>query len=240
MVHFLARGKIELGLPVCVKYTLRMTTYADILQTKCCCIRHDPMYPPQLMLLENLLMLIVFITLHYIAFLMGWDNVCLVTLLGVYYGMYQVVVVYCAVNKCYINAEYMLNNDSDDEDDEAEDKTEDKAEDDAEDDAEDHADDHAEDDADDEGEAEDDEDDDMPPLISLNDDTYVYKQLQQVVDDTNARNAQRATMDTNDITKQIKDSLKNLQEMIELAKDRAYAQAEAQVGIPEFKVNKHD
>jgi len=167
---------------------------------------------------------------------MGWDNVCLVTLLGVYYGMYQVIVVYCAVNKCYINGPYKLNNDSDDEDD---DKTEDKAEDNADD--EDDADDEGE--AEDEAEDEDDEDDeyaDMPPLISLNDDTYIYKQLQQVVDDTNARNAQRATMDTNDITKQIKDSLKNLQEMIELAKDRAYAQAEAQVGIPEFKVNKHD
>jgi len=137
----------------------------------------------------------------------------------------------------------MLNNDSDNDEDEDKADDEGKDQDDEDNEHEDDDEGKDQDDEDNEHEAEDDEDDeyaDMPPLISLNDDTYVYKQLQQVVDDTNTRNAQRATLATNDITKQIKDSLKNLQEMIEIAKDHAYAQAQAHAGISEFKVNKDD
>lgn len=200
-----------------------MTTHTDILKPKCCCIRHDPMYPPQLMLLENLLMLIVFITLHFTTFLLGWTNVCLGTLLGIYYGMYQVAVIYCYVNKCYINSTHSHKDDSDSEDEgDADDEAETEGV------VETEADTETETEVETKGEAEDEAEDeyaDMPPLINMYNEEYIYTPLQPVVDDTR----------TSDIAKQIKDTLKNLQEMIEIAKERAQAQTDCPELIPEFK-----
>ena len=170
------------------------------------------------MLLENLLMLLVFITLHFTSFLLGWTNVCLGTLLGIYYGMYQVAVVYCSVNKCYINSTHSHKDDTDSEDEgDADDEAESVVE------AEGEAEGVAEGET--EGEAEgvvetEDEYADMPPLINMYNEEYIYTPLQPVVDDTR----------TSDIAKQIKDALKDLQEMIEIAKGRAHAEL-----IPEFK-----
>ena len=229
-----------------------MTTNTDILKPNCCCIRHDSTQP-ELMLLENLVILFVFISVHFGSFLLGWKYISIGTLLGVYYALYEVMGVYYTVNKCYLNR--LREDDSDHVDDDSdhvdadavedEDDTEEGAKDDAEEGDEEGAQDDAEDGEVEEGEVEEGEvedgeveegaeegaeedEDDMPPLISLND----YADMPPLVaydDMTHLTNMDlNPTPSREDITNQIKNTLKRLQEMIEVTKGHAEL-------IPEFK-----
>ena len=217
-----------------------MTTHNDILDTRCCCIR-QALPPPEVYLMENIIMLGVFTTLHLVTFHFRWDAACIASLLGIYYGIYHVADSYSSVNKRYLEC-YMNNMvDEDETDDEAEDQTGDEGE------AEDETEDEDEDKPEvcprtkggcgnrdetwccpcrlgDDGQffqpnTNDDTDySDMPPLISLTDNT-VMTQLQQVVKETNQRNIEREYFNSiyksnENAVEQIRDTLNYLQDMI--------------------------
>jgi hypothetical protein len=102
-----------------------MTTHNDILDTRCCCIR-QALPPPEVYLMENIIMLGVFTTVHLVTFHFRWDAACIASLLGIYYGIYHVADSYSSVNKRYLEC-YMNNMvDEDETDDEVEDKPEDE------------------------------------------------------------------------------------------------------------------
>lgn len=207
-----------------IKYTVRMTTHTDILGSskKCCCIRHEAV-PSEVLLLENLLMLFIILTIHFVCFTLGWNYACYGTLLMIYYTIYQVAQIYCKVNKCYL--ERLEAEQGEEEDQEADDEADEE-------DQEAEGDQQGEE-AEGDQKGQDDQDDeyaDMPPLIGLTEDETVVHQLQQIVDDTNMRNLQRAASN-DDMEKKIKDTMDTLQNMIANVK----AQMNKPELIPEFK-----
>jgi len=224
-----------------------MTTNADILDSRCCCVR-QALPPPEVYLIENITGLGVMSTIHLITYLFRFDVACILSLLGVYYCIYQVLLAYSSINKRYLEC-YYNNDDLDEDEDENEDENEEFAE------CHEVADDNEGEEADEADEADDSEDtiiakeqvnkpeicpraeggcgnrdstwccpcdttdySDMPPLVGIPDDK-VLRQLQEIVDETNARNIQRAEFqsmyESNDnAIEQIKDTLNQLQTMI--------------------------
>lgn len=170
-----------------------MTTHADLHRPRSIHIEASALN-------ENILGLVFFLGIHFIAYYLGYYLVCSVTLLGIYYSVIQL---------------YFLTR--------SENVYEDLSDDEYEDDQE-------------HNEHEDNEHDDMPglePIISQED--HVNEQLQQVVNETRARNSKRAyeAAVVNDgmnidMGTQIKTALKQLQEMIDSTRQVAEMQKRLQ------------
>jgi hypothetical protein len=169
-----------------------MTSYSDL-------PRPSSVYIEVSALNENVLYLIFFLGIHFIAYYLGYYLVCSVTLAGIYYSVIQLYFLG--------RSENVYDEDSDDEYDE----------------------DTIHDDKDPH------EDDDMPGLEPLAKEDRVNEQLQQVVDETRARNSKRAydaavlnTQVNVDMGTQIKTTLKQLQEMIDSTRQVAEMQKRLQ------------
>ena len=165
----------------------RMTTYSDL---------HHPrsIHIEVSALNENILGLMFFLSIHFIAYYLGYYLVCSVTLVGIYYSVLQLYLL--------TRSENVYEDDDNGEDDD--------------------------------GEPE--EDDDMPGLEPISQDDRVNEQLQEVVDETRARNSKRAyeaaVLNNNgmnvDMGTQIKTALKQLQEMIDSTRQFAEMQRRLQ------------
>ena len=155
-------------------------------------------------LMETLVAMIILLAAHFAAFILNYNILCIGTLIGIYYCMYDLASVYHTLK----NITYICEHVEDDTEDEDDAETSDVYEI------------HSEDD---------DTDDDMPPLIPIDQTDRVNSQLQQVVDETNHRNTLRAynaailgnTSSSDDMSKKIKTALIQLQDMITEAKERS-------------------
>ena len=159
---------------------------------------------------ENILYLSFFLGIHFIAYYLGYYLVCTVTLAGIYYSVIQL---------------YFLGRSENVYEDEDEDEDDDHK----------SVDDNEHEDEENEPE---DEDDDMPGLEPISQEDRVNEQLQQVVNETRARNSKRAyeaaVLSSNndglnvDMGTQIKTALKQLQEMIDSTRQVAEMQKRLQ------------
>ena len=179
--------------------------------------------------IDSLLSLSICLTLHFICYLVGWNVCCIITLIGVYFSTLQVYVAILEAKPVLVETLIPMDSESEQKNPLSEQYGQHTAEDEGdsaqqedEDDSAQHEDEH-------EAEGEDEDEDeaeyaDMPDLIPLDapveQNTKVYSQLQNVVDETNARNEFRRLNDTGE---QIKQALTDLQQMIDVARKQASA-----------------
>lgn len=182
-----------------------MTTYADVHP------RPRSIHIEATSLNESILGLVFCLGIHFIAYYLEYYIVCIVTLLGIYYSVYQLYLVG--------NTENVYEEVSEDE----------------------------------ESAGEDDEYDDMPALETLSREDRVNEQLQQVVEETRARNSKRAyeaavvsAASNVDMATQIKSALKQLQDLLDSARRaaeverRLYPDSSEEDSVNDFIANQYD